>query len=131
MAFENQYQDYVKNLEIAFTHMCIVDGVLTYIKNIHRDAFDVRLKKWYARIMFLATDPDARTWIENALKQWDETPMFKELEGDIPRFATVNKLLMIKSYREIKNMKKRAKDDSEITPEEIVKQFAKDFDHDI
>jgi len=79
------------------------------------------LKK-FKPLLFLG-DPcfdDARKWIVNALHDFDENPVFKQIEGNV---NPMEKCLYVKLYRQIANKRKKNKDETPITIEELTAAF--------
>lgn len=93
--------------------MMAVDDVIDEIKSIYYGN-NQHKKEAYKKLLFLATDTKASTWVKEAFDEWANNPLFGG------PFSNLDKCLIIKAYREVKNQKKKMKDDSPVTAEEIV-----------
>ena len=93
--------------------MMEIDDVIDEIKTIYYGSNQLK-KEAYKQLLFLATSPTASAWVRNAFQEWNENPMFGG------PFNNLDKCLIIKAYRELRNQKKKVKDSSPVTAEEIV-----------
>ena len=92
--------------------------VIEEIKSIYY-GHDYLKKSAYKSILFLATSPEASQWVEDAFNEWRSNP----LTDDDNHFCDIDKLLIIKAFREVRNLKSKQADTSPVTADEVVAKF--------
>ena len=76
-------------------------------------------KSAYKNILFLATSQEASQWVVDAFNEWRSNP----LTDDDNHFCDIDKLLIIKAFREVRNLKRKQVDTSPVTADEVVAKF--------
>ena len=92
--------------------------VIKEVKSIYYGNDELK-KSAYKNILFLATSPEASQWVEDAFNEWKNNP----LTGDSNHFCDIDKLLIIKAFREVQILKEEQADTSPVTADEVVTKF--------
>ena len=95
-----------------------ISKVIEEVKSIYYGNDELK-KSAYKNILFLATSPESSQWVEDAFNEWRSNP----LTDDDNHFCDIHKLLIIKAFREVRNLKRKQVDTSPVTAEEVVAKF--------
>ena len=95
-----------------------ISKVIEEVKSIYYGNDELK-KKAYSKILFLATSPEASQWVEDAFNDWRSNP----LTEDDNHFCDIDKLLIIKAFREVRNLKRKRADTLPVTADEVVAKF--------
>ena len=112
---EMNYEAIINRQVNKILSMMAIDDVIDEIKSIYYGN-SPRKKEAYKKLLFLATDTKASAWVKEAFDEWADNPLFGG------PFSNLDKCLIIKAYRELRNQKKKQKDNSPVTAEEIVER---------
>ena len=95
-----------------------ISKIIEEVKSIYYGNDELK-KSAYKNILFLATSPEASQWVEDAFNEWRSNP----LTDDDNNFCDIDKLLIIKAFREVRNLKRKQVDTSPVTADEVVAKF--------
>ena len=118
MVYGLDYESMTNKMAEEIKTMIRVSDVIDEIKSIYYGN-DTLKKSAYEKLLFLATDTNATPWVEDAFAEWKTNP----LTEDDDHFLDIDKLLIIKAFREVRNFKRKKDDLTPVTADEVVAKF--------
>lgn len=118
MTYVINYESMINKMAEEIMEVTKVTNVIAEIKAIYNGDDELK-KNAYKKILFLAITPNSKQWVEKAFSEWKNNP----LTEDDNHFLDIDKLLIIKAFREVRNLKRKQNNLTPVTADEVVAKF--------